>query len=245
MAAVTHVLTDLAAEYSRLDTIFAALSPAQWSAQSGAPGWTIRDVVAHLAITEEGVAQTLLTPSNEWTNRDGLLDEVVHQRVQNDDSSAAELLARWRIATEKSIAGLAAADPMVAVRWAAAPLRPQTLATTRLAEHWAHGLDVCVPLEIAFPDTDRLRHIAWLGHATLPYAFRGADIDPFPVRCQLIGPNGDRWSFGPVDATAVISGPAGLFCRVGARRLAGRTSGLTASNDQALAALDVLRNYAS
>jgi hypothetical protein len=36
-------------------------------------------------------------------------------------------------------------------------LKPATLATTRLAEHWAHGLDITRPLGIAFPDTARLR----------------------------------------------------------------------------------------
>ena len=45
-----------------------------------------------------------------------------------------------------------------------------TLATTRLAEHWAHGLDIAGPLGADFPDTGRLRHIAWLAHRTLPYA---------------------------------------------------------------------------
>ena len=32
------------------------------------------------------------------------------------------------------------------------PVKPATLATTRLAEHWAHGLDITVPLGIKFPE---------------------------------------------------------------------------------------------
>ena len=65
------------------------------------------------------------------------------------------------------------ARPTPTARWRGrrAPLKPATLATTRLAEHWAHALDIVEPLGIPFPDTDRLRHIAWLGHGTLPYAF--------------------------------------------------------------------------
>ena len=38
------------------------------------------------------------------------------------------------------------------------PAKPATLATTRLAEHWAHGLDITGPLRVEFPDTGRLRH---------------------------------------------------------------------------------------
>jgi hypothetical protein len=40
----------------------------------------------------------------------------------------------------------------------------------RLAEHWAYGLDITGPLRVEFPDTGRLRHVAWLAHRTLPYA---------------------------------------------------------------------------
>ena len=52
----------------------------------------------------------------------------------------------------------------------AAPVKPATLATTRLAEHWAHGLHITGPLGVDSPDTERLRHVAWLAHRTLPYA---------------------------------------------------------------------------
>ena len=59
-------------------------------------------------------------------------------------------------------------------------VKPATLATTRLAEHWAHGLDIAGPAGAEWPDTDRLRHIAWLAHRTLPYAFGLAGQPPVP-----------------------------------------------------------------
>ena len=126
-----------------------------------------------------------------------------------------------------------------------APLRPRALATTRLAEHWAHGLDITGPLDIAFPDTDRLRHVAWLAHRTLPYAFSLAGVEGGDVHCRLTGPNGDTWEYGPVDAGSTITGSAGAFCRVGAQRLAPERSGLVASGPHGAAALRVLRNYAN
>ena len=131
------------------------------------------------------------------------------------------------------------------MRWAAAPLKPSTLATTRLAEHWAHAMDICEPLGIALPDTGRLRHVAWLGHSTLPYAMRLAGLDPIDVRCTLDAPSGEVWTLGPSTASAWIRGSAGVFCRVGARRLSGADSGLHVSGRDAAAALDVLRNYAT
>jgi uncharacterized protein (TIGR03084 family) len=143
------------------------------------------------------------------------------------------------------VAALELADPTVMVRWAAAPLKPRTLATTRLAEHWAHALDICDPLGLPLEDTDRLRHVAWLGHATLPYAMRLAGLDPVAVRCTLDAPSGAVWTFGPATATAWIRGSAGAFCRVGARRLAAADSGLEVSGPDAARALQVLRNYAA
>jgi hypothetical protein len=69
--------------------------------------------------------------------------------------------------------------------------------------------------------------------------------DPFPVRAELVGPGGDAWVFGPADAPDRITGSAGVFCRVGARRLAGADSGLVCSGPRAALALSVLRNYAA
>ena len=109
---------------------------------------------------------------------------------------------RWRVARRSAVATLRAADPEQRLSWAAAPLKPRTLATTRLAEHWAHGLDITEPLGIDFPDTDRLHHIAWLGHATLPYGFTVAGEQPQNVFCELVSPSGATWRFGPLGRRA-------------------------------------------
>ncbi|HEY5876824.1 MAG TPA: maleylpyruvate isomerase N-terminal domain-containing protein, partial [Ilumatobacteraceae bacterium] len=88
--ALDDVLHDLVAEYDRLELILAGVTPDQWSAPSGAPGWTVRDVVIHLAQTEEGVRLTLGAPVGEWTTRDQPLDEAVDARVRADDTPPAE-----------------------------------------------------------------------------------------------------------------------------------------------------------
>lgn len=242
---IDEVLDDLVAEYDRLEAILSSLRDEQWLVPSGAPGWTVRDVVVHLAQTEEGVAVSLAAPVAEWTTRDSTLDDAVDARVQADTTPADRVLDRWRAARRSSVAALAAADPDVAVRWAAAPLKPKTLATTRLAEHWAHGLDICEPLGLELEDTDRLRHVAWLGHATLPYAMGLAGLEPIEIFCALDAPSGAVWTYGPSTAPHRVSGPAGAFCRVGARRLAADDSGLDVSGPAAAAALRVLRNYAA
>ena len=121
---------------------------------------------------------------------------------------------------------------------------PATLATTRLAEHWAHALDIVEPLGIEFPDTDRLRHIACLAHRSLAYAFAISGQEARPVYCELTAPDG-IWRFGPTEAESQITGAAGAFCRVAAQRLAPEESGLVAQGPYGGAALAVLRTYAA
>ncbi len=243
--AADDILRDLVAEYDRIEAILAGLSADEWLAESAAPGWSVADTVLHLALSEAGVATTLRTPTNEWTTRDQPLDEAMHGQVQTVSLQPDEIFEQWKRARRESVAALSSADPSLTVRWAAAPLKPRTLATTRLAEHWAHTLDITEPLGIAYPDTDRLRHIAWLGHATLPYAMKLAGLPVMPVLCTLISPDGIEMKLGPSDAPATISGSMGAFCRVGARRLAGDKSGLATNGPEADGALRVLRNYAA
>lgn len=119
------------------------------------------------------------------------------------------------------------------------------MATTRLAEHWAHALDIAEPLGVDYPDTDRLRHIAWLAHRTLPYGFGLAGDQPQPIYCELEAPSGDTWTYGDPAAPSRITGSAAAFCRVGAQRLAPDESGLVADGPHAASALRVLRNYAA
>lgn len=245
MTVIHDVLADLRAEYQRLDAILGSLDQAQWLSPSGAPGWSVLDVVVHLSVSEEGVATTLAAATPRWTDRDGSLDDAMAAIVVANRASPSEVLARWRAATNASLSALGIADPNQTFSWAAAPLRPKTLATTRLAEHWAHGLDITGPLEIEFADTDRLRHVAWLGHATIPYGCSLRKITPEPIRAELTGPYGDRWAYGPPDAPSSIMGPAGLFCRVGAQRLAPGDSGLHVNGPFGATALSVLRNYAA
>jgi uncharacterized protein (TIGR03084 family) len=94
--------------------------------------------------------------------------------------------------------------------------------TARLMEHWAHGLDIHAATGRPAADTDRLRHVAWIGISALPYAYGVAAVEPPPdhtLRFELTGPSGDVWAFGPGEATDVISGPASEWCRLAVQRI--------------------------
>jgi len=260
------IFDDLAAEQERLEEILLGLDEAQWTSPSAAQGWTIADVVLHLAQSEEGVEATAAHRQLRaalGAMAGDTMDDRAAEAVRLERAAPAEVFARWQRARQAALAAVRAADPDQPLEWVAGPVKPATLATTRLAEHWAHGLDITGPLGIEFPDTERLRHVAWLAHRTLPYALSLAGQPPVAVRCELTPPDGagadgagagaDRagadssgtWRFGPPEAESTITGTAGDFCRVAAQRLDPAQSGLRASGPYGATAVRVLRTYAA
>ncbi|WP_103944248.1 maleylpyruvate isomerase family mycothiol-dependent enzyme [Thermomonospora echinospora] len=242
------IFEDLAAEHAQLRALLEGLEPAAWAAESDAKGWSVMDVVVHLAQSEELVAATVAGRKDAFARPDGVpLDAVMAAMVEEDrNTSHDQVFQRWRTAAADAVAALRGCPPDRRLAWAALPLSPRTLATTRIAEHWAHAQDIAVPLGLPYPDTARLRHIAWLAHRTLPYAFAVAGLDrPGPVYAELAGPGGELWTFGDPAAPSRITGPAAEFCRVGARRLAPEETTLLAQGPDAAAALRVVRNYAA
>ena len=240
------VMDDFVAEALRLQGILGLLTQAQWQADSGADGWSVADVVLHLAQSDEAVA-TSADGADDRADvaRAGTVDDWAARLVEAERTTPDLVFARWREARDTAVEALRGADPELPLPWVAGPMKPATLATTRLAEYWAHGLDITDPLGIDFPDSDRLRHIAWLAHRTLPYALARAGEAPAAVRCSLTAPDEvTTWTFGPDDADSEITGPAGAFCRVAAQRLDPADSGLRATGPHGATALRVVRTYA-
>ena len=245
----TDVIDDLEREQDALAALLAKLSTADWLAGSRCDGWSVADVVLHLAQSEEVVVMTVAAAAEgesgpDWRPSGGTVEEAMETRVRQERATPSEIHQRWQTARRKAVTALRTADPKVPVRWVEGVLKPPTLATTRLAEHWAHALDIAVPLGSDYPDTERLRHIAWLAHSTLPYAFAKESLAPQPVYAELTAPDGALWQYGPPDAPSTITGPAGEFCRVGARRLAPDRTSLVARGPHGETALRILRNFA-
>jgi uncharacterized protein (TIGR03084 family) len=241
-----NAIDDFVAEAKQLQNVLEILTEAQWLAESAAEGWSVADVVLHLAQSDEVVVFSASGAAvREAADAAGTVDDWAARMVAAERAAPVQVFARWRRARDAAEEALRAANPRVPLQWATGPLKPATLATTRLAEYWAHGLDITGPLGIDYPDTDRLRHIAWLAHRTLPYAFSLAGEPHAPVRCSLTAPDGvTTWTFGPDDAESEISGPAGAFCRVAAQRLDPAKSGLAINGLHGATALRLVRTYA-
>src|SRR5690242_10954047 len=124
----------------------------------------------------------------------------------------------------------------------------RSLATARLMECWAHGLDCFTAAGVTPIDTSRIRHICHLGYRALPYAFgllqRQMPAPLEDLRLELIGPNEEEWVFGPKSATQLISGKAGEWARVAVQRLSyTEATSLRAKGRLAQQALEVAQAY--
>jgi uncharacterized protein (TIGR03084 family) len=89
-----------------------------------------------------------------------------------------------------------------------------SMATARLMEVWAHGLDIADALGVTTTPTQRLKSIAHLGVRTRDFAYQVNELIPpaDDFRYDLTAPDGSVWSWGPPDATQRITGPALDFC---------------------------------
>ena len=95
-----------------------------------------------------------------------------------------------------------------------------SMATARLMETWAHGLDVADTLGVKRPATARLRSIAHIGVRTRDFAFaiNGLTPPPEPFRVELRAPDATAWSWGPDDAAQRVTGSAEDFCMLVTQR---------------------------
>ena len=223
------------------------------------PGWSISDVVLHLAQSDElataSIEGRFAEVSAERT-RDAApagetVDDVVDAMVivERGRQTPAELHDRWLAAAAALDDALAAADPHARVPWVAGELSVRTMAVTRLAENWIHTGDVADVVGVALEPGDRLRHVARLAWRTLPYAFaRAGRTLSGPVAFDLVGPTGEPWRFGLDDAdespVTTITGPGVELCLVAARRVDPATTSLGGDGPDAAAVLELVRTYA-
>ncbi|HXZ75791.1 MAG TPA: maleylpyruvate isomerase N-terminal domain-containing protein [Streptosporangiaceae bacterium] len=128
------VFDDLAAEQDRLDHILSGLDEAQWTSPSDAAGWTIADVVLHLAQSEESVVVTMSgrgLRTSLGAMAGGTVEERVAEMVRTERAAPEAVFGRWRRARQSALSALRAADPDRPVEWVTGPVKPATLATTR------------------------------------------------------------------------------------------------------------------
>jgi len=247
-------ISALTEQQQELSDLLAPLDDDAWARPSRCEGWSVADVVLHIAQTNEmaiGSAQGRFTDALATLTRgvqaagnvdDGADLMVRHQR----GAPPSELRGRWQDSADALRAALTDVDPHRRVDWVAGQLTARTLATTRLAETWIHTGDVADALDVRLVPADRLRHVARLAWRTLPYAFtRAGRVLHGPVAFELVGPSGSAWTFLPDDGpVTTVRGDGVELCLVAARRVDPADTDLEADGPDAAEVLELVRTYA-
>jgi uncharacterized protein (TIGR03084 family) len=251
---VDPVVAALAAQQQDLSELLTPLDDVGWATPSRCAGWSVADVVLHLAQTDEmalasvrGRFDEVISELTAGVGSAGSVEDGAGLMVERERGGPpAEVRARWQSAADGLVAELRDADLGARVTWVAGDITARTLATTRLAETWIHTGDVAVPLGADVAADDRLWHIARLAWRTLPYAFAEAAHEPAgPVALELEAPNGDTWVFSTDDPPATtITGTALDLCQVAARRVDAADTGLGGEGPDTESVLSLIRTFA-
>jgi len=209
---LTSLCDDLAAEQTALDTVLAGLTEAQWLSPTPAEGWDVRDSVSHLTFFDGTAGLAVADPESFATHAAGMLAGTAGTPDVDLGRSMppAELYDRWGTGRRELDRALRSADPDVRVPWYGPAMSLPSFVTARLMETWAHGQDVVDAVGGRPIVSDRLRHVCHIGIGARRYAYRvhGLDDPGTPIRVEALAPSGERWSWGPEDATDRVTGTA-------------------------------------
>ncbi len=250
MAAADPIIDDLRDESDALDALVAPLDSSDWAQATPAPGWTIAHQIAHLLWTDQA-SLTSITAEPAFTDLlaaaqadpSGFVDRAAEELAR---TPPGELLARWRdtrTQLHSALRGVAEGRKLV---WFGPPMSAASMATARLMETWAHGLDVADSLGVEPAPTVRLKSIAHLGVRTRDFAFTVHGLTPpaEPFRVDLAAPDGSRWTWGPEDAPQRVTGSAVDFCLLVTQRRARSELDVEAVGTDAARWLEIAQAFA-
>lgn len=214
------LLDDLRDEVAALDAIVMPLDEAAWSTPTPAPGWTIRDQIAHLWFFDERATLALLDEQAFAADASALFTNGDPSLERARPMTAGELRTAWLEGADELGRTAYEVDPSRRVPWYGPSMSARSFLTARLMEVWAHGQDIVDSIGAERVATARLRHVAHIGVSARPYAYRVHQLDmpDVAVRVDLRAPDGSTWTWGDPEATSVVSGDALDFCLVVTQR---------------------------
>ena len=244
------MVADLKAESDELDALVAVLPEHRWAERTPSPGWSIAHQIAHLWWTDR-VALTAVQDAPGFAevqaqaakNPAGFVDAGAEDLAR---TPPGQLLAGWRETRDRLHEALLEVPEDRKLPWFGPPMSAASMATARLMETWAHGLDVADALGVTRRPTERLRSIAHIGVRTRDFAFviNGLTPPAEPFLIELRAPDGAVWSWGPAEAAQGVTGAAEDFCCLVTQRRPLSALDITAHGDDAQRWLGIAQAFA-
>jgi uncharacterized protein (TIGR03084 family) len=249
MTAQPDVYVQLTALGEEVDRLVADLDDAGWDTATPAPGWTVAHQIAHLAATFR-MAETAVAAPEQFEKFMSTLGGDFNANVQHAlgaylGEPRDVLLKKWRAERAAVDEALAQTPPMQIVPWLVRPLPAAVLAAAGTMELFAHGQDIADALGVRRTYDDGIRHLIDFISRTWDFGYQsnGLDTPDVTLRFEVTAPSGETWTYGPADATDVISGPAVDLCLLATRRRHRDDLALTATGAEADRWLDIAQAY--
>jgi uncharacterized protein (TIGR03083 family) len=225
------------ADRAALLEICGALSAAQWRAESGCPGWSVQDLIAHLGTLFWGVVDPTQLPDVSGLPAERAQDACVESRRDWDTAKVLADYEQVSIEALDRLAGLTALDmevPLGDLGTYPASVLPSAFSF----DHYTHiRADLFAPrgpLSGPPPPSDQLRidpALDWV-EAALPQQ-NAAAVTAGSFELQILGTGARTITFGTGQAKATISSDAPSFIRWVTQRGGWAELGVQAVGDEA------------
>lgn len=235
-------------EIASLAEMLAQLPVDKWQVATPAPGWAIRDQVAHLAMFDERALWSIADPDRFAADRESLMSGGKYLEIHKQWAltEPTQLFQRWRDGAVALNDVATQSDPTTRCEWYGPPMSITSKMTARIMETWAHAHDVADALNVAVSCTPRLRHVAHIGVRSRAFAFatNSQQLPAIEPYVELHTPSGHVWTWGDSQSGDIVRGPALGFCQLVTQRRHIDDAGVTAEGEGAMAWMKIAQAFA-
>ncbi len=230
-----EILSNLVAEQQFLDQYLQSIPIRNWGLKTSYKNWDITAHVSYLAAIEDLTFNALKKNGTEFNKYKGPkgLEKFEKEAIKKGSTMRPQdVIEWWRMSRASVIEVLAKSPPGRKINWWKSELDHRSFATTKLAETWAHSIDIYEITKKDYSDTVRIEHVALFGWLNLEATSKQNKIKAKELRVELIGPEYRAWQFGNENSEDSIKGSASDWCRLVTGRLPkGAKPTLTAEGD--------------
>ena len=212
-----QILSSLVAEQQLLDQYLQSIPVRNWNTKTTFKNWSITSHVSYLAGLEDLAFNALKKKGTEFSlykGPKGLENFEKNCTDKGKDMRPQDVIEWWRLSRAKVVETLADATPGRKIKWWHKEIDYLTFASSKLAETWAHGLDIYSCMKKDHEDTVRIEHVALFGWLNSESTSKVNKLKHQDLRIELIGPEYKAWQFGNEKSENSIKGNAGDWCRV-------------------------------